>query len=130
MVEHFTCTLKTMLCKHASTFGNQWDSYLFGVLFAYRSIPHDSTDEKPSYPLFEMDCRMPSAAALLPSPSMQLSDVADYKEKVTLALSVAQHTAAKCIQQACIQQAQKHYKKQYDHTVTTTNCHIRQWVLV
>ena len=107
IVECFNRTLKTMPHKYASTFGNQWDCYLFGVLFAYRNTPHDSTGEKLSYPLIGMDYRMPSAAALLPTSSRQLSDVADYKEDVALALSVAQHTAAKCIQQA-----QKRYKKQ------------------
>ena len=32
MVERFNRTLKTMLRKHAATFGNQWDQYLPGLL--------------------------------------------------------------------------------------------------
>lgn len=41
MVERFiNCTLKTCLCKHAATYGNQWDKYLYGVLYAYRNVPH------------------------------------------------------------------------------------------
>jgi len=40
---------------------------------------------------------MPSAAAFLLPSSVQMSGVADYKEEVTLALSIAWHTAAKCI---------------------------------
>ena len=35
MVERFNRTLKTILRKHAGTFGNQWDRYLSGVLWAY-----------------------------------------------------------------------------------------------
>jgi len=72
-----------------------------------------------------MDSRMPSATTLLSQYSMQLSDVADYKEEITLALSAAWHTAAKWIQQT-----QKCYKKQYNCTATTTNYHIKKWVLV
>ena len=51
-VERFNRTLKTMLRKHAARFGNQWDTYLSGVLWAYRNTPHTSTGEKPSFLLF------------------------------------------------------------------------------
>ena len=37
MVERFNRTLKTMLRKHAARFGNQWDRFLPGVLWAYRN---------------------------------------------------------------------------------------------
>lgn len=56
MVERFNRTLKTMLRKHASKYGKQWDRYLFGVVWAYRNAPHDSTGEKPSFLLFGTDC--------------------------------------------------------------------------
>ena len=49
MVERFNRTLKTMLRKHAAQFGVQWDTYLYGVLWAYRNTPHESTGEKPSF---------------------------------------------------------------------------------
>ena len=52
MVERFNRTLKAMLRKHASRFGNQWDNYLSSVLWAYRNVPHESTREKPSFLLF------------------------------------------------------------------------------
>ena len=57
MVERFNRTLKTILRKHAATYGSQWDCYLYGVLYAYRNVPHDSTGEKPSYLLYGVDCR-------------------------------------------------------------------------
>ena len=44
-VEIFNRTLKTVLRKHAACFGNQWDTYLPGVLWAYRNTPHTSTRE-------------------------------------------------------------------------------------
>ena len=53
MVERFNRTLKT-------TFGNQWDRYLSGVLWAYRNTPHESTGEKPSFLLFGIGCRTPA----------------------------------------------------------------------
>lgn len=56
MVERFNRTLKTMLRKHAAQFGVQWDTYLYGVLWAYRNTPHESTGEKPSFVLYGHDC--------------------------------------------------------------------------
>ena len=60
MIELFNRTLKTAIRKHASTYGPKWDRYLYGILFAYRNIPHDSTGKKPSYLLFGVDCRTPT----------------------------------------------------------------------
>ena len=45
MVEWFNHTLKASLRKHAATYGNQWDQYLYGVLYAYCNTPHESTGE-------------------------------------------------------------------------------------
>ena len=52
MVERFNRTLKTMIRKHASVYGSQWDTYLHGLLWAYRNTPHETTGEKPSFLLF------------------------------------------------------------------------------
>ena len=49
MVERLNRTLKTILRKHAAQFGVQWDTYLGGVLWAYRNTIHESTGEKPSF---------------------------------------------------------------------------------
>ena len=62
LVERYNRTLKTALRKHA---GLQWDSYLPGVLWAYRNTPHESTGVKPSFLLFGFDCRTPTKAAFL-----------------------------------------------------------------
>ena len=47
-VEQFNRILKSMLQKHAARFGNQWDVYLPGVLWAYRNTPHASMGENHS----------------------------------------------------------------------------------
>ena len=72
-------------------------------------MPHESTGEKPSYLLFGMDCRTPSEAAYILPARMQLTDIEDYREEVTLLLSLARKNVAKSIQLA-----QQQYKKQYD----------------
>ena len=52
LVERFKRTLKSMLRKHASRYGNKWDQHLYGVLWAYRNTPHETTSEKLSFLLY------------------------------------------------------------------------------
>ena len=75
MVEQFNRTLNTMLRKYAAEFSTQWDDYLSGALWAYRNVPHDSTGEKPSFPLHGIDCRTPMEAALLPTHPVEPTEV-------------------------------------------------------
>ena len=56
---------------------------------------------------------------------MQLTDIEDYKDEVTLVLSSARTEAAKSIQRA-----QQRYKKQYDRKATSIKYHTGEWVLV
>jgi len=125
MVERFNRTLKSCLRKHAATYGNQWDKYLYGVLYAYRNTPHESTGEKPSYLLYGMDCRTPTEAAFVPPTRSNLSDVTDYREQVTTALSTARTIAVKNIQKA-----QKRYKHYYDRKAKSIDYQLGEWVLV
>ena len=125
MVERFNRTLKSMLRTHASKFGPQWDRYLHGALWAYRNVPHESTREKPSFLLMGVDCRTPTEAALLPSHTIEPSDVRDYREEVILSLSTARELAAKAIRRA-----QYKYKATYDRTATTRDYKLGDWVLV
>ena len=101
-----------MLRKHAMKFGNQWDRYLSGVLWAYRNTPHKATKEKPSYLLFGMDCRSPTKAPSCRQP-IEYTDVEEYREEVTLSLSSERELAA-----SNIKTAQKRYKEQYDKRAT------------
>jgi len=72
-----------------------------------------------------MDCKTPSEAAYIPPSSLQLTDIEDYKDEVTLVLSSARTEAAKSIQQA-----QQRYKKQYDCKSNTNTYHKGEWVLI
>lgn len=127
MVERFNRTLKTILRKHAATFGAQWDQYLPGVLWAYRNTPHESTGEKPSYLLFGVDCRTPTEAVHIPPSSLHPADVSEYKEELCLSLSVARDLAARNIQKA-----QTKYKKYYDRArgAKPASLKVGEWVLV
>ena len=125
MVERFNRTLKAALRKHTVTFGDQWDTYLSGVLWAYRNTPHDSTGQKPSFLLFGMDCRSPSEAVLLPPEVVRPTDVSDYREQLGLALSSARDSAA-----SSIRKAQKQYKTQFDRKSSGRKYSDGDWVLV
>ena len=65
LVERFNRTLKAMLKKHALRFVNGWDCNLYGLLWACRNTPQESTGEKPSFLLFGMVLHSPSEAKLL-----------------------------------------------------------------
>ena len=76
-MERFNHTLKTMLCKHASEIGVQWNTYLSGVLFANRNTPLSSTGEKPLFLLYGFDCRYPMQAATLPVKPLNVRNLAE-----------------------------------------------------
>jgi len=125
MVERFNRTLKASLRKHAVKFGNQWDTYLPGIIYAYRNSLHDSTSEKPSFLLFGFDCCSPSEASLLEPEEVRPTDVSDYREELILSLKSARDIATQSIRKA-----QNQYKKQYDKKSTKQSYQIGDWVLV
>ena len=125
MVERFNRTLKPMLRKHATTFGLQWDEYLNGLVWAYRNTLHESTGEKPSFLLFGLDCRSPTAAALLPTTSDRYVDPSDYRQQLIRSLSSARELAVNNIHKA-----QWKYKKYYDRGTTPHRFKIGDWVFV
>lgn len=63
LVECFNRTLEQMLRKHVEKRGRQWDTCLYGLLWAYRNTRHESTGEKPSFLLFGRDLCSPSEDA-------------------------------------------------------------------
>ena len=65
LVERFNRTLKQMLSKLVNKNGRNWDKMLGGVLFAYRSTPHQSTGMSPFYLLYGRDPKLPSAGTSL-----------------------------------------------------------------
>ena len=125
LTERVNRTLKTMLRKHAAQYGAQWDTYLPGVLWAYRNTPHEATGEKHSFLLFGQDCRSPTEAALLPPSSLESMELTDYRRELIHSLSTARELAAKNIQQA-----QAKYKKQYDRKAKSLSYEVGDWVLI
>ena len=125
MVERFNRTLKTMLRKHAAHYGSQWDQHLYGVLWAYRNTPHESTGEKPSFLMFGFDLRTPSEAELLPPSNQACTGIEDYRVQVMNTLILARNMAAESI---C--HAQHRYKKMHDKKAKQHEYRIGDWVLV
>ncbi len=91
------------------------------------NTPHESTGEKPPFLLFGVDVRTPTEAAYIPPSSLHPADVTEYKEELSLSLSVAQDLAAKNVQKA-----QLKYKRHYDKTqrAPPASFKIGGWVLV
>ena len=60
-VERFNRTFKQMLAKLAAVDGQNWNSLLGPVLFAYRTMPHSSTGLGPFYLLFGRNPQLPTS---------------------------------------------------------------------
>ena len=114
-----------MLWKRTAQYGIHWDKHLPGILWAYRTTPHDTTGEKPSILLFGWDCKSPSEAALLPLDVAKPMVVADYRRELIESLSTARQTT---LQSIC--HSQKKYKKQYDHKSDLYKYQVGKWVLI
>ena len=91
----------------------------------YTEAGNKHTGEKPNFLLFGVDCRTPTEPAFLPPSQLQITDVTDYREELTMALSTARNTAV-----ASIQKAQHRYKQQYDKDVKPLQVRLGDWVLV
>ena len=96
MIERLNRTFKSMLCKHSTKFGAEWDTYLPGAIWAYRNTPHTFTGENPFiFYQFGYDCRSPNEAALLPATSHELVDISYYHKELVVMLSTARKMAAR-----------------------------------
>ena len=71
-----------------------------GLLLAYRNTSHESTGEKPSYLLVGLDCRSPTEFTLLPAPTVEPTEVSDYREELVLSLSHVRGLATSIMQAA------------------------------
>jgi len=112
-----------MLRKQAVTYGAQWDKFLPGMLWVYRNTPHDTTEEKPSLLLFDIDCRTPTEAALLPPvDSEPTNDFTDYRQELVHTLSSSRATN--------LGNAQQRYKSLRDKNVHDIELKIGDLVLV
>ena len=108
--------------------GTQWDRYLSGLIWAYRNTPHKTTDEKPSFLLFGIDCHSPSEAALSPPSLLEPTELSDYREELVLSLHPV--STARKLAASQIQKAQAKYKKHHDKKAKLATFKIGEWVLV
>ena len=108
IVEKFNSTLLGMLSMFVADRGDDWDSYLAAVLFAYRVAPHHSTGVSPFSVLFGMEPRLPLDVTLLPAVSKSASINFHLKElasKRNIAIKMAMDN---------IKVAQEKMKEHYD----------------
>ena len=125
LVERMNRILKTVLRKHTTTFGKKWDTFLPGVLWAYRNMPHEATKEKPSFLLFGLDCKSPTEGAHLPPEHPESVNVKDYCEQLIDSLFSACKLAASSIQAARVR-----YKKYYNKKSHPVKYQVGEWVLI
>ena len=125
MVEKLNHTLKSILRKSCAKFGQQWDHFPSGVLWAYQKKNHESTKEKPSFLLFGIDLKSPTETALLPPQASECTDLTDYREELVLSLSTARELATKSIKAT-----QTHHKKQYDKRAKVVDMRVGDWTFV
>jgi len=125
LVERFNRTLKSMLRKHASRYGNEWDQHLYGVLWAYRNTPHETTGEKLSFLLYGQDLHSPVEAELLSPEQHPPMTTEDYREQLLQTLASSRQLA-----ETTIHKAQRRYKGQFDRRAQQRHYKVGDWVMV
>ena len=107
LVERFNRTLKQMLSKIVNNKGRNWDK-LLGVLFAYRSTPHQSTGETTFYLLYGRKPNLPTGLDLtVPRPQFPVVE-SDY------ALALEKELKIRSVTKKNVEAAQRRQKKYYD----------------
>ena len=109
LVERYNRTLIDMLAKTVDKSGQNWDTRLPYVLFAYRASKQESTRESPFYPLYGRDPRLPTEAALSTPLTRAYIDTDDYKTELTL-----NFTEAWDLSRQQVEKAQRQQKRFYD----------------
>ena len=64
LVENMNQTIRAIIAKYSSQYGDNWDEYLPRLLFAYCTKCHESTKESPFLLLYGRDARLPGEVAL------------------------------------------------------------------
>jgi len=125
LVERFNRTLKQMLRKVVNNKGRNWDKLLGGVLFAYRSTPHQSTGETPFYLLYGRKPNLPTALDLtLPMPRFPVVE-SDYARALEKELKEARAVAKKNVEVA-----QRRQKMYYDREAKDNGLEIGDFVML
>ena len=122
VVKRFNRTLKCMLRKHAFNYGEQWDTYLPLVVWAYRNVPHEATREKPCFLLFGMDCCTPLESMYLPPTDLIPTDTTDYRQAL-----ISHSAMLENWQQVVFRKHNRSTK--YNMTQTVKRCTFSNWRL-
>ena len=125
LVENFNRTLRAMIAKHATKYGDNWDEHLPYLLFAYRTKPHESTGESPFFLLYGRDARLPCEDVFSARRTPYQVDLDDYKTELTVGLAEAWRTA-----QDHLKKAQKGQKRAYDHQAKERKVRVGDRVMV
>ena len=124
LVERFNRTLKQMFCKLVNK-GRNWNKLLGGVLFAYRSTPHQSTGEAPFFLLYGRQPNLPTALDLtVPMPRFPVVESA-YGLALEKELKEARAVAKKNIETA-----QRRQKSYYDRGVKDNGLSVGDLVML
>lgn len=125
LVEKFNSTLVSMIAKCCETKERDWDEHLPYLLFAYRTMMQESTQESPFYLVYGRDPRLPTETGLtMPAPTYMV-DAADYRQELVAKLSTAWATAKENIQGA-----QDTQKVQYDRKAGKSGIKVGDRVMV
>ena len=125
LVEKFNSTLDSMIAKCCETKKRDWDDHLPYLLYAYRTMMQESTQESPFYLLYGRDSRIPTETRLsMPTPTYEL-DTEDYWTELVLKLSNAWSIAKEKVERA-----QDTQKSQYDKHTRRTEVQVGDRVMV
>ena len=91
-VEKFNHTLTQSLAMYCNTHQTNWDTFLPGILFGYRTSTSSSTGESPFVMLYGRQPRLPMDVSLLP-PSKLSADQSQYRSSIVKNLAIAQKLA-------------------------------------
>lgn len=94
LVEKFNSSLTQSLTMFCNERQSDWDLFVQGILFAYRTSVSSSTNETPFFLLYGRRARLPLDVKLLP-PSKVSADHSEYRSILVKNLAIAQSLATK-----------------------------------
>ena len=100
LVGRFHQTMTDMLAKVVEKEGEDWDTHIPYILFAYRTSLQQSTGESSSFLLYGRDAQPPTESALVPAPTPCPINLEDYKSQMVELLSESWELARQSIQKA------------------------------
>ena len=89
LTERFNKTMAEMLTMFVNTNQKDWNVYLPGVLFAYRTVRHSTTEFSPFFLLYRREVREPTQLVELDKVNQERYQVEDYAEMLVQNLQKA-----------------------------------------